>query len=67
MAKLISQLCSELQPVVCLPKGERAVKDHLSARARLANFSQKQTTAKAAWETQHQYLSKLLVNAYSYR
>ena len=41
MAKLISQLCGELQLAVCWSRGEETIKGHPSTRGHLISFRNK--------------------------
>ena len=50
MAKLISQMCGELQPAVCLSRGYVAIWRRLK-HSWTSDRHQKQATAKAAWAT----------------
>ena len=49
MAKLISQLCGELQLAVCLSRGDGAI-ERRPKHLWTSDKPQKQATAKAAWE-----------------
>ena len=69
MAKLICQSSGELQPAVCLSRGDGAIwrpPEHLW----MSDKPQKQAIAKVALATfcyfQHQYLAELSLNAYKY-
>ena len=67
MANFISQSCGELQPAVCLPRGDATI---WRRPKHLWTFDkpQKQATAKAAKATfSIKYLPELLINVYSYR
>ena len=68
MAKLVSQSCGELQPAVCLSRGNGAILRR-PEHSWTSGKPQKQATAKAANQGnfQHQYMPQLLVNVYSYR
>ena len=66
MAKLISQLCGELQPAVCLSRKDGAIW-RSPKQSWMSDKPQKQTTAKTAWATfSTKYLSELLVSLFSY-
>ena len=65
MAKLISQLYGELQPVIC-PGKMSPFKDDLSTRRHLTSLSNKPQQTKAAWATLSTKASEFLVNVYSY-
>ena len=41
MAKLISQSCGELQPAICLSRGDGNIEDNPSIRGHLTSFSNK--------------------------
>ena len=66
MAELISQLCGQLQPAVCLSR----ICSHLKATCTVVDVWQASETShrkSSPGNFQHQYLAELLVNVYSYR
>ena len=65
MAKLISQLCGELQPAVWLSRDMEAVEDHPSTHGCLTSFRTSHSKSSLG-NFQYKHLPELLVNVYSY-
>ena len=64
MSKLISQLCVELQPAICLSRRYGAFEGDPSTHRHLT--SSETNHSKSSLGNFHQYLAELLVNVYSY-
>ena len=65
MAKLISQLYDELQLVSACPGKMEPFKDDLNTHGHLTSLRNKPQQSNLE-NSQHKYLSELLVNVYSY-
>ena len=65
MAKLISQLYGEVQTVSVCPGKMEPFKDDLSTYGHLTSLRNKPQQSNLE-NSQHKYLSELLVNVYSY-
>ena len=65
MAKLISQLYGEVQPVSVCPGKMEPFKDDLSTHGHLTSLGNKPQQSNLE-NSQHKYPSELLVNVYSY-